>query len=141
MENENQVEYSKFSQYMAGQFRRTSKKSIALFIGRSVQLLIDSLQPFIVPKKLKMETLRFAVIQKPLTDSSGDEVPGWDMVIVAYEVGSETPITDEDRKAMEERRREREERLKNEEKEIGEAAMAEMERQIYADMPVENRIQ
>ena len=83
MENENAVEHSKFSQYMAGQFRRTSKKSIALFIGRSVQLLTESLQPFIEPKKLKMETLRFAVIQQPLTDSSGMEVPGWDMVIVA----------------------------------------------------------
>ena len=140
MENENQVEHSKFSQYMAGQFRRTSKKSIALFIGRSVQLLTESLQPFIEPKKLKMETLRFAVIQQPLTDSSGTEVPGWDMVIVAYEVGSNLPFTEEDKKAIEERRKKREEEMREEEKEIGAAAMEEMERTIYTG-PVEDRIQ
>ncbi len=140
MENENQVEYSKFSQYMVGQFRRTSKKAIALFIGRAVQELTASLQPFIEQYQLKMETLRFAVLQAPLTDSDGKEIPGWDLVIVSYEVGSNHVMTDEEREQIEKRKQEREQQLKAEEEETGEAAMKAFERQIYTTPP-EDRIQ
>ena len=141
MENENAVEYAKYSQYMAGQFRRTSKKNIALFIGRSIQTLRESLEPFIEPKKLKIETLRFAVVQRPLTDGKGEEIQGWDLVIVAYEVGSNSVLTEEDKQAIEERRKKREEEQENGDKEIGEAAMKELDRMIYQPGKGEGPIQ
>lgn len=146
MENENQAtledknKYSKFSQYMLAQFRRSSKKKIALFIGRAVQELTASLQPFIEQYQLKMETLRFAVHQEPMTDGEGNEIPQWDIIIVASEVGSMHVMTEEEKQQIEERRKAREQQLKAEEEETGEAAMKAFERQIYTTPP-EDRIQ
>ena len=147
MENENQVtneeenvEYSKYERYMLAQFRRTSKKKIALFIGRAVQELKESLEPFIEKCQHRMDTLRFAVHQEPLTDGGGNEIPQWDIIIVACEVGSYHVMTEEDKRQIEERRKAREEQLQKEMEETGEAAMKAFERQIYTTPP-EDRIQ
>lgn len=147
MENENQVtneeenvEYSKFEQFMLGQFRRTSKKKIALFIGRAVQELTASLQPFIEQYQLRMDTLRFAVHEEPLTDGDGREIENYDLIIVACEVGSYHVMTEEDKRQIEERRKAREQKMLEESEEIGEAAMKAFERQIYTTPP-EDRIQ
>lgn len=134
-------EYKKYSQFICGQFMRTSKKAKALFIGRSIQLLTESVKKFEQEKKLRMDTLRFAISEAPLTNDDGAEVKGWQLVTVAYEVGSMDPFTEEDRKAQEERRQKREEERRKAEEETGEAAMAAMEREIGIIPPAASEIQ
>ena len=98
MENEKKVEYKKYSQYMQGQFREESKKAKALFIGRSYQTLRESLNQFVESKKLRMDTLRWIIKELPAQNDKGEPVPGWQIGIVAYEVGSFDEYTEEDRK-------------------------------------------
>lgn len=134
-------EYKKYSQFMTGQFMKTSKKAKALFIGRSIQLLTESVKKYEQEKKLRMDTLRFAVSEEPLTNEDGADVKGWQLVIVAYEVGSMDPFTEEDRKAMEERKKQREEQRRKAEEEVGEAAMEAMEREMGIIPPAASEIQ
>ena len=140
MPEENRTEYKKYSQHMMGQFRKTSKKAQAMFIGRSIQLLGDSVEKFRESKKLRMETLRYTVEETKAMTEDGKEVDGWIVLRVAYEVGSMDPYTEEDRKRDEERLMEARERQKETEAEEGEEAMKALERQIYPPK-AEDRIQ
>ena len=137
------MEYKKYGQYVNGQFKKGSKKAQALFIGRSVQALTESLKDFEEKCKLRMDTLRFIIQELPLTDDSGVQEPDWIRIIVAYEVGSETELTEEDRKELEERRKAREEAKRKEEEQYGLAAMEAMDRELIAQgiIPVQSEIQ
>lgn len=138
---EKATQYKKYSQNIMGQFKTTSKKAQALFIGRAIQVLTDSLQQHIESKKLRMDTLRFAVSYNPLENGEGETVPGWIVIIVAYEVGSNDPFTEEDEKALEERKRKREEARRRSEEETGMAAMEAMDRELGIIPPAEDIIQ
>jgi len=137
------MEYKKFSQYINGQFKKTSKKAQALFIGRSIQALTDSLKDYEKKYKLKMDTLRFIIQEMPLTDDDNVIEPGWIRIFVAYEVGSEMPYTEEDAKAAEERKKAMEEARRREEEQYGLAAMDKMDRDLMAQgiIPVQSDIQ
>ena len=137
-------QYKKYSQMIKGQFKKGSKKGQALFIGRAYQALKASVDENAEKLKLRMDTLRFAIQEIPLTDADGVEEPGWIMLIVAYEVGSYTPYTEEDRKAAEERKRQQEEARRKEEEQYGLAAMEAMEREVaglHIVPPVQDTIQ
>ena len=134
------VQYKKYGQYLKGQFRKTSKKPQALFIGRSVQILTESMEQHKKELMLKMDTLRFIVKSEPLLNDDGAEVPGWIRLIVACAVGSYMPYTEEDRKADEVKRKAREEARRRSEEETGMAAMEAMERQVCIP-PAEAEIQ
>jgi hypothetical protein len=128
---------------MYGQFRKTSKKAQAMFIGRAIQLLTESIEQYREEKKLRMDTLHFIVTDCPLRSDEGEEVKGWILIEVRYEVGSMDPYTEEDRKKDAERLQEAREWKVQEEKEYGEAAMEALEeerRRIYP-MKTDGRIQ
>ena len=137
-------QYKKYSQLVQGQFKKTSKKQQAVFIGRAYQTLKASIDDNAERLKMRLDTLRFAIQEVPLTDANGVEEPGWIKIIVAYEVGSYTPYTEEDRKAAEERQRQKEESRRREEEQYGQAAMDAMEREVkglHIVAPVEDQIQ
>lgn len=138
--DEERQEFKKYQQFIRGQFRKTSKKAQALFIGRSIQLLSDSVMQFMESKKLRMDTLRFMVDTDPLPGPEETIIDGWVLITVAYEIGSEDPFTEEDRKQIEEARKQAEERLREQEKESGPAAMEELEKMVYMP-PAEAKIQ
>ena len=137
------MEYKKYSQFINGQFKKTSKKAQALFIGRSIQALTDSLKDYEEKYKLKMDTLRFVIQELPLTDDNGVQEPDWIRIFVAYEVGSETPFTEEDKKAAQERLKEQMEARRREEEQYGLAAMEAMDRDLMVQgiIPVQSEIQ
>ena len=87
-----------------------------------------------------MDTLRFILKSEPLTNDDGEEIDGWIKLIVACEVGSYMPYTEEDRKADEEKRKAREEARRRSEEETGMAAMDAMDREIFIP-PAEREIQ
>ena len=125
---------------MYGQFSKKSKKAQALFIGRAIQLLKESIEQYREEKKLRMDTLRFIIEEEPATTEDGQIVDGWILIEVRYEIGSLDPYTEEDRKADEERLREAQKRREEEEKQYGDAAMAALE--LQANLPkVEDKIQ
>ena len=136
------MEYKKFSQRLNGQFKKTSKKAQALFIGRSIQALTESLKDYEEKFKLKMDTLRFVVQEYPQLDEDGNET-GWILLVVAYEVGSNTPFTEEELKALEEKKRKAEEERRKAEEQYGLAAMDAMDRDLMAQgiIPVQSKIQ
>ena len=134
------IQYKKFGQFLNGQFRKTSKKPQALFIGRSVQLLTESMEQHKEELQLRMDTLRFILKSEPLTNDDGEEIDGWIKLIVACEVGSYMPYTEEYRKADEEKRKAREEARRRSEEETGMAAMDAMDREIFIP-PAESEIQ
>ena len=100
----------------------------------------DSVKPFIEPKKLRMETMRYIVTESPALTEDGEEVPDWIHIEVAYEVGSMDPYTEEDRKADEERLKKAQEQARKEAESEGTAAMEALERTIYLPK-TEDRIQ
>ena len=134
------TQYKKYGQYLQGQFRKTSKKAQALFIGRAIQVLTESITPQAEKLKLRMDTLRFIIHSVQLTNEQGEEIKDWIRITVAYEVGSLEPYTEEDRKADEERRQKALEARKKAEEESGLAAMEAMEREIIPPR-VEDQIQ
>jgi len=140
MAEEEKQEFKKYQQFIRGQFKKSSKKAQALFIGRAIQTLWDSVKGFKEAKKLRMDTLRFLVDEDPLTTAEGDIVDGWILLTVAYEVGSEDPFTEEDRKQLEEARKKAEEMLQKAEEESGPAAMEALERATVIP-PVASEIQ
>ena len=134
------MDHKKYSQHMYGQFSKKSKKAQALFIGRAIQLLKESIEQYREEKKLRMDTLRFIIEEEPATTEDGQIVDGWILIEVRYEIGSLDPYTEEDRKADEERIREAQKRREEEEKQYGDAAMAALE--LQANLPkVEDKIQ
>ena len=90
-----------------------------------------------------MDTLRFVIQELPLTDDNGVQEPDWIRIFVAYEVGSETPFTEEDKKAAQERLKEQMEARRREEEQYGLAAMEAMDRDLMAQgiIPVQSEIQ
>lgn len=137
---EENVQYKKYGQYLQGQFRKSSKKAQALFVGRAIQVLTDSIKPQEEKLKLRMDTLRFIIHNVQLTNEQGEEIPGWIRITVAYEVGSYDPYTEEDRKADEERRQKALEARRRAEEESGPAAMEALEREIFIP-PAQDQIQ
>ena len=137
-------QYKKYSQLIQGQFKKTSKKAQALFVGRAYQTLRACVEEKKDELKMRLDTLRFIVQEVPLEDDEGVIEPNWIRIVVAYEVGSYTPYTEEDRKAAEERKRQAEERKKHEEEQYGLPAMEAMEREVaglYLVPPTEDQIQ
>ena len=130
------VEKKKVGQFLNGQFKKTSKKAQALFIGRSIQTLTDVMEKNQEKYDLQLETMRF-IVHKEQHES--DE--NWIKIIVAVEVGSNQPFTEEDRKALEERRKKAAEERRKAEEETGIAAMQAMERDMPIIPPVEDQIQ
>lgn len=137
-------QYKKYSQLIQGQFKAGSKKAQALFVGRAYQTLLSSIKEKAEELKMRMETLRFIVQELPLEDDEGVIEPGWIRIIVAYEIGSYMPYTEEDRKAAEERKKQAEERRRKEKEQYGLPAMEAMEREVaglHLVPPVEDQIQ
>ena len=140
MQDEKQVEYKKYGMHMEGQYRKESKKAQALFIGRAIQQLTEALKPHEEEKHLRMDTLSFYIHELPAVTEDGVEVPGWIIITVACDVMSSDEYTEEDRKRDEERIRKAREARDEEEKEYGEKAMRELEKQMHPPK-VEDRIQ
>lgn len=137
-------QYKKYSQLIQGQFKKTSKKAQAVFIGRAYQTLRASIDEKAEELKMRLDTLRFIIQEQPLTDDEGVIEPGWIRIVVAYEVGSSMPYTEEDRKAAEERKKQAEERKRQEEEQYGLPAMEAMEREVrglHLVPPVQDQIQ
>ena len=140
MADKKPVEYKKYGLNMMGQFRKRSKKAQALFIGRAIQQLTDKLKQHEEEKHLRMDTLGFYVHEIPALTEEAVEIPGWIIVVVTCDVLSSDEYTEEDRKRDEERLRKAREAKAEEEKQYGEKAMKELERQMNPPK-VEDRIQ
>lgn len=128
------VEKKKLGQFLQGQFKKTSKKAQALFIGRAIQTLTEVMEQNEKKFDLQLETMRFIIHEEP---HESDEK--WIKLIVAVEVGSNQPFTEEDRKALEERRKQAEENRRRAEEEIGIGAIRAMESNTIP--PAEDQIQ
>ena len=128
--SDEKIEYKKYSQHMYGQFNVKSKKAQALFIGRSIQKLQESVETFRESKKLKMDTLRFVIEQEPLRNDENEPVKDWILLEVRYEIASLEPYTEEDRKRDAERLEEARKWKEDEEKQYGEAAVLAAEEEM-----------
>ena len=103
----------------------------------AIQLLTESVLQYAEEKKLRLETLRYAMNEEQLMSDEGEPVDGWVQITVGYEVGSTDPFTEEDRKELEERRKKREEQMIEEDQEVGDAAL----RAMGVLPPAEDQIQ
>ncbi len=111
MPEERPVKHKQYGLIVRGQFRKTSKKEIALFVGRAIEDLESKMADKIQEAHLVWDTLCYEVRKVPQRTSDGREIDGYITVIIVAKCMSEDLYTEEDEKRDEEARRKRRETL------------------------------